>query len=135
MGPRQGGSARHRFAASRGDGAAAPHCPSILGHDNSTVVVVLFRGLVVNHAMSNQILEFLLLVLNVLTIALIARAILSWVDPMARWQITRLLADATEPLIAPIRQIIPPVGMIDISFIVALLLVQVLQRLLISALG
>jgi uncharacterized protein YggT (Ycf19 family) len=35
----------------------------------------------------------------------------------------------------PIRRIIPPIGMIDISFIVAIVLLQVLQRLLITALG
>ena len=70
-----------------------------------------------------------------LTWALVGRAILSWIDPGGRWAITRVLADATEPLIAPIRQIIPPIGMIDISFIVAIVLLQVLQRLLITALG
>lgn len=83
----------------------------------------------------NQLLSIILLLLNILTFALIARAILSWIDPMGRWQITQLLASLTEPLIAPIRQIVPPIGMIDISFIVALVLVQVLQRLLITAMG
>lgn len=85
--------------------------------------------------MSNQILSLILLVLQALTWALVGRAILSWIDPGARWPITRVLADATDPLIAPIRQIIPPIGMIDISFIVAIVLLQVLQRLLITALG
>lgn len=85
--------------------------------------------------MSNQILEFLLLLLQVLTYVLVGRAILSWFDPGMRWQITRLLADITEPLIAPIRRVVPPLGMFDISFIVAIILLQVLQRLLVSALG
>lgn len=85
--------------------------------------------------MTNQILDALLLVLQVLTWALVGRAILSWIDPGARWPITRILADATEPLIAPIRRVIPPIGMIDISFIVAIVLLQVLQRLLVTALN
>jgi YggT family protein len=85
--------------------------------------------------MTNQILDALLLVLNLLMWALVGRAILSWIDPGARWPVTRVLADATEPLISPIRRVIPPIGMIDISFIVAIILLQVLQRLLISALG
>lgn len=84
--------------------------------------------------MTNQILDAILLVLNLLMWALVGRAILSWIDPGARWPVTRVLADATEPLIAPIRRVIPPIGMIDISFIVAIILIQVLQRLLISAL-
>jgi YggT family protein len=40
----------------------------------------------------------------------------------------------TEPVIAPIRRVVPPFGMIDISFIVAIILIQVLQRLLVQAL-
>jgi YggT family protein len=85
--------------------------------------------------MTNQILEILLLILQLLTWALVGRAILSWIDPGMRWPITRVLADATEPLIAPIRQVVPRLGMIDISFIVAIILLQVLRQLLITALG
>ncbi len=84
--------------------------------------------------MAQQIGEVVLAVLNILSLALIGRAILSWFDPGARWPITQVLAAITEPLIAPIRQIVPPVGMIDLSFIVAILLLQVLQRLLRQAL-
>jgi YggT family protein len=84
--------------------------------------------------MTGTVLDILLWILNLLTIALIGRAILSWVDPRGQWGISRILADVTEPLIAPIRRIIPPIGMIDISFIVAILLIQVLERLLRQAL-
>ena len=40
----------------------------------------------------------------------------------------------TEPVIAPLRRVIPPVGMLDLSFIVAIILIQVLERLLRQAL-
>jgi YggT family protein len=83
--------------------------------------------------MANQILEILLLALQLLTYALLGRALLSWVDPRQQWAISRVLADITDPVIAPLRRVIPPIGMIDISFIVAILLIQVLQRLLIQA--
>lgn len=85
--------------------------------------------------MTNQILQVLLLILQLITWALVGRAILSWIDPGMRWPITRILSDVTEPLIAPIRAIIPPMGMIDLSFIVAIILLQVLRQLLVSALG
>ncbi|MDQ3696388.1 MAG: YggT family protein [Chloroflexota bacterium] len=85
--------------------------------------------------MTNQILQVLLLILQLLTWALVGRAILSWIDPGMRWPVTRVLNDATDPLIAPIRSIIPPMGMIDLSFIVAIILLQVLRQLLISALS
>ncbi|MDQ2653638.1 MAG: YggT family protein [Chloroflexota bacterium] len=84
--------------------------------------------------MANQILEILLMALQILTYALLGRALLSWVDPRQQWAISRMLASVTDPVIAPLRRVIPPIGMIDISFIVAILLIQVLQRLLIQAL-
>ena len=83
--------------------------------------------------MANQILEILLMALQLLTYALLGRALLSWVDPRQQWAISRVLADIIDPVIAPLRRVIPPVGMIDISLIVAILLIQVLQRLLIQA--
>jgi YggT family protein len=44
-----------------------------------------------------------------------------------------MLASVTDPFIAPLRRVIPPIGMFDVSFIVAILLLQVLQRLLVQA--
>ncbi len=71
--------------------------------------------------------------LNIFSFLLIGRAILSFVDPMGRWQISRVLLDATEWFIAPIRQIVPRTGFIDLSFIVAFLLLRLLQNLLATA--
>lgn len=84
--------------------------------------------------MAQQFGELVLLLLNLLSLALLGRAILSWFDPGGRWPISQVLHTITEPLIAPIRQVVPAVGMIDLSFIVAILLLQVLQRLLRQAL-
>lgn len=84
--------------------------------------------------MAETILQIILTLLNILTFALIGRALLSWFDPMGQWTITRILADITDPIIAPLRRVIPPIGMIDISFIVAIILIQVLERLLRQAL-
>lgn len=49
---------------------------------------------------------------------LIVRAVLSWIAPQA--SIATILEQLTEPLIQPIRRIIPPIGMIDLSFMVFL---------------
>ena len=84
--------------------------------------------------MAEMILSILLWLLQLLTFALIGRALLSWFDPRGEWAITRILADVTDPLIAPLRRVIPPVGMLDLSFIVAIILIQVLERLLRQAL-
>ena len=81
-----------------------------------------------------QIAELIILLLNVLTFALIGRALLSWFDPGMRWPISRVLFDVTEPLVAPIRQVVPQIGFIDLSFIVALVLLRLLERMLRQAL-
>ena len=74
------------------------------------------------------------LLFTVLTIAVIARALLSWFDPMMRYQVSRYLVDLTEPIIAPIRRVVPPVGgMIDLSPMVAVILLQVIQRVIVSS--
>ena len=72
-------------------------------------------------------------VFRILTFALIGRALLSWFDPGMRSTVGRLLYDVTEPIVGPIRRVIPSLGMLDISPIIALLLLQVLNRLLVSA--
>ena len=84
--------------------------------------------------MAAQIAGLLMLVLRLLTYALFGRAILSWFDPTLRWPISRVLFDITEPLIAPIRRVVPRTGMIDLSFIVAILLLWILRQMLSQAL-
>src|SRR5687768_16799854 len=84
--------------------------------------------------MAETVLSILLTLLQILTFALIGRALLSWFDPGGQWTITRMLAEVTDPILAPLRRVIPPVGMLDLSFIVAIILIQVLERLLRQAL-
>jgi YggT family protein len=47
----------------------------------------------------------------------------------------RLLRDLTEPIIAPIRQVMPSLGMFDLSPIVALLLIRLIGQLITQAIG
>ncbi|MDQ3781073.1 MAG: YggT family protein [Chloroflexota bacterium] len=84
--------------------------------------------------MARQVGELILYVIQIFTFALLGRAVLSWFDPVGRWPISRILRDITEPFVAPIRQIVPRTGMIDLSFLVAFFLLWLLQRLLAQAL-
>jgi len=61
-------------------------------------------------------------------VAMVLRAVLSWFpvqhgSPVAT--VNHWLVVITEPVVAPFRKIIPPMGMFDISFIVAFLVVYV----------
>ena len=72
--------------------------------------------------------------LQIYSLLIIIRAVLSWVKIDPRNQLMRLLCALTDPVLAPIQRVIPPVGgAIDISPIVALLLVQLLKAVVIRA--
>jgi YggT family protein len=72
----------------------------------------------------------------VLTILIFARVIMSWVPQLIdpRGPIGEFLITTTEPLLAPIRAIMPRTGMIDFTPMIALILLQVLVRPLLIAL-
>ncbi len=58
------------------------------------------------------------------TIVLLVYAVLSWIpDLRGRW--TYYLAAVVEPVLMPIRRIIPPAGGIDWSFLVLILLLNI----------
>ena len=72
--------------------------------------------------------------LQILTFAIIARALMSWFSPSGDNPLARILIEVTEPILAPLRRIIPLFGMIDITPIVAIFLLQLLQSWLVQVL-
>jgi YggT family protein len=81
--------------------------------------------------MTPEALSFINSVLGILMILIVMRGILSWLDPFERTQTQQILATLTEPLIAPFRLIIPPLGgVIDISWWMAVLAIVVIARLI-----
>jgi YggT family protein len=75
--------------------------------------------------------DLLCALLTVYFVILIARIILSWF-PIQQGttlaSIASIIYDVTEPVLGPLRRIIPPLGMIDISPLVAFIGLQILQR-------
>ena len=71
---------------------------------------------------------------GIVRIALFARVISSWVggSPYSRWW--RWSFVITEPILAPLRRIVPTIGMIDITVIIAYFGLQILEGLIVSAL-
>jgi YggT family protein len=80
-------------------------------------------------------LYFIHILFFILQFAIIIRALMSWFNPSPENPIARIVYEITEPVIAPLRRIIPRIGMIDITPIVAILLMQVLESVLTSTLG
>ena len=74
--------------------------------------------------------ELLLQILNIFSLLLLARAIYSWVDPGMTSSIGRFLLGITEPIVGPVRQVIPRSGMLDLSVMVTMVLIIILRQLI-----
>ena len=59
-------------------------------------------------------------------IAIVARALLSWFNLRPDNPLVVILYDVTEPILAPLRRVIPRIGMLDISPMVAILLLYLI---------
>ena len=73
-------------------------------------------------------------IFGILRIALIVRVISSWfrISPYSKW--IHWSFQLTEPIIGPLRRVIPSIGMIDITPIVAYILLIVLERIIMGVL-
>jgi len=70
------------------------------------------------------VLAFLLWVL------VFARVLLSWFDPSGQSAVARFLINTTEPILAPIRSMLPQAGMMDFSGLIVLIVLGFIWRAL-----
>jgi YggT family protein len=77
------------------------------------------------------VIQFVDLIFTLLTLAIIIDALLSWF-PMDRYNnpIARLLDQIVAPILEPLRRVVPPIGMMDITPLVALIILQILQAII-----
>jgi YggT family protein len=85
--------------------------------------------------MNGFLQTFFGLLFNALYIAIIGRILMSFIDQTGQMRITQILAEITEPILGPLRRVIPPIGFIDFSPMVAFLLISVLRGLVVGALS
>jgi YggT family protein len=55
---------------------------------------------------------------------------MSWFNPSPDNPLVRFVYEITEPVLAPLRRIVPRIGMIDITPIVAIVLLQIIENVL-----
>lgn len=65
--------------------------------------------------MNPAIAEIFTIILYILLAAVVIRALMSWFPSAANNEFGRLLFRLTEPMLAPVRRILPRTGMIDFS--------------------
>lgn len=78
------------------------------------------------------VIQLLLILLQLYSYVLLARALISWIPNLDPYHpAVQFLHSITEPVLEPIRKLVPPLGgMIDISIIVAFFGIIVLEQLL-----
>ncbi len=82
-------------------------------------------------------LSFLVtIVAQIVTFAIIIRAILSWFPPSRTLApVSAMFTEATEPVLQPIRRRLPAFGGFDLSPLIAIVLISVMESLVLSLLA
>jgi YggT family protein len=75
-------------------------------------------------------LNFIQFLLMAVWALVFGRMIMSWIDPTGRNRVSAFLFQTTEPLLAPVRRMLPQTGMIDWSGFIVLIVLGFLWRAL-----
>ncbi len=80
-----------------------------------------------------MIIQLIYYVLWIFNLVLLARVLLSWFPNVDRSNpVIQLIYTVTEPVLRPIRDLLPQTGMMDLSPLIVFLILQVLMRLLVA---
>ena len=84
--------------------------------------------------MSVFLISFINILFQILIFAILIRALISWFPISPTSPIIRILEDVTEPILGPLRRVVPRLGMMDITPIVAMVGLSLLRQILVSGL-
>lgn len=78
------------------------------------------------------LVDLLLVALQLYSYVLLARALVSWIPNLDPYHpAVQFLYSVTEPVLEPIRKLVPPLGgMVDVSILVAFFAIIVLEQIL-----
>ncbi|RIK42023.1 MAG: hypothetical protein DCC55_10060 [Chloroflexi bacterium] len=80
------------------------------------------------------LLQLLGLLLQLYSFLILARVLMTWIPNLDPYNpAVQMLTQVTDPVLEPARRLIPPIGMIDISPIVVMIVIQFLARALLSS--
>ncbi|MBV8085167.1 MAG: YggT family protein [Chloroflexi bacterium] len=79
--------------------------------------------------------NFVQILVQVLVIAIFLRAIISWFRLAPDNPIQVILVQVTEPILSPLRKVVPSLGMFDITPWIAMILLQVVGSLIVRNLA
>ena len=73
---------------------------------------------------------FISLFVTALFIVVLGRVLMSWINPRFEGAVAKFLYDTTEPLLSPIRRVLPSTGMIDLAPMILIMALLILMRVL-----
>ena len=83
--------------------------------------------------MNETIATVFIAFLYLLIVAIVVRSLLSWFPNAQNNEFARVLHQVTEPLLQPVRQLMPRTGMIDFSAMVVIIVLIVMVEVVRSA--
>jgi YggT family protein len=111
--------------------------PSIGGVDSASIILILalkvlelwLLALIAGAALSPltlivvAIIQLAELLIYIFIFALIVQAVISWIAPAQVYEnpAVSILRDLTWPLLQPVRRVLPPIGMVDLSPLVVII--------------
>lgn len=123
--------------------------PVIRGYDIAAVVLLLFLEVIklailvllqigtVPTFFGLTVLAFAELfgqLINIFFFALLAMAVLSWLSPLAHGPLVEVLYRVCEPLLRPVRRVLPPIVGLDLSPIPVMIILKLLELLIVQPL-
>ncbi len=83
-----------------------------------------------------RLIGFVGWLLDVYSLVIIAAALITWVNPDPHNPIVTFLRRATEPVLEPVRRLLPPwkTAGLDLSPVIVLLVIQFVQRVILPSL-
>jgi YggT family protein len=72
---------------------------------------------------------------DIMIAAIFVRVLLSWVITDPRNPLITVLDQITEPILAPLRRVVPRVGMFDLTPMVAMIILIAIQRMVMNFYG
>ncbi len=78
------------------------------------------------------LITFIDLLFRILSIAILIRVLISWVKIDPYHPLVQLLYQITEPILAPIRRYLPATGGLDLSPIIAIVLIEILRGFVVN---
>jgi len=84
-----------------------------------------------------ELIRFVGWLLDLYSYVIIAAALISWVSPDPRNPIVQFLHRVTEPVLAPVRRMLPPwkTGGLDLSPVIVLLAIQFIDRVILPVIA